>query len=40
MKDKEVILEDGEQIIGFKAKLSAYYKSIYTDFQFKIAKLT
>jgi hypothetical protein len=35
-----VILEDGEQIIGFKAKLYEYHKSVYTDFEFKIARLT
>ena len=31
-KDKEIILEDDERIIGFKAKLYPNWQSIYSDF--------
>ncbi len=31
-KDKEIILEDDERIIGFKAKLYPGHQSVYTDF--------
>jgi hypothetical protein len=31
-KDKEIILEDDERIIGFKAKLYGGHQSVYSDF--------